>query len=274
MKLGLSTSLSHQSPEAWAKKHSNLGCKAVVFPVDSSAEPAVIEAYVTAAREHDLQIAEVGIWRNAIALDPEERKRNVAWSVAQLRLADAIKANCAVNVAGAAGPKWDGAYAENFSTETWKATVHMIREIIDTAEPKHTYFTIEPMPWMIPTGPDEYLRLIEAVDRDRFGVHMDLINLINSADRFFGIEKFARHTFETLGPYIKSCHLKDIRLREEYTFQLQECTPGEGTFPLELYADLVNEVDPDLPMIIEHLSSDQEYLAALAYVQNRLAKTL
>lgn len=270
MRLGLSTSLEHQSPAEWVKKHSELGCKAVVFPVDASAKPDLIEAYVKAASDHDLLIAEVGIWRNAIALDPQERAKNVEWSIAQLRLADDIRANCAVNVAGSTGPRWDGAYADNFSKATWDTTVRMIQEIIDTAKPKHTYFTIEPMPWMIPTGPEEYLKLIEAVDRERFGVHMDLINMINSADRYFGLASFAKHTFELLGPHIKSCHLKDIRLHEDFTFQLQECAPGEGTFPLELYVDLANRVDPDMPMIIEHLSSDQAYVDALSYVQSHL----
>lgn len=267
MKLGISSSLKHSSPTEWAQKQSNLGCEAVVFPVDSSTDRATIDAYVQAAADYNLHIAEVGIWRNAISLDPQEREANIAWSIAQLRLADDIKANCAVNVAGAAGPRWDGGYAENFSKETWDATIKMIQEIIDAVEPEHTYFTIEPMPWMIPTGPEQYLRLIEEVDRERFGVHMDLINMINSADRYFDMASFAKEAFELLGSQIKSCHLKDIRLLEEYTFQLQECAPGEGFFPIELYSQLASSIDPDMPMIIEHLNSDQEYADALAYVQ-------
>ena len=38
--------------------------------------------------------------------------------------------------------------------------VCMIQEIIDRAEPKNTKFSIESMPWMIPSSPDEYLRLM------------------------------------------------------------------------------------------------------------------
>ena len=50
------------------------------------------------------------------------------------------------------GPVWDGGYRENFSEDAWKKTVSMVREIIDRADVKNTYFTLEPMPWMIPTG--------------------------------------------------------------------------------------------------------------------------
>ena len=84
----------------------------------------------------------------------------------------------------------DGGYKENFTEEAWDKTVRTIQEIIDRADVKNTYFTIEPMPWMVPTGPKEYLKLIEAVDRERFSVHMDIINMINSAKRYFNPEKY------------------------------------------------------------------------------------
>ena len=59
------------------------------------------------------------------------------------RLADFLHARCAVNVAGAFGPKWDGGYKENFTDEAWKKTVSMVQEIIDRANPQNTFFTLE-----------------------------------------------------------------------------------------------------------------------------------
>lgn len=77
-------------------------------------------------------------------------------------LADKIGARCCVNVTGAlSGERWDGPHRDNFSKEAWKKNVRTIQTIIDEAKPQNTYFTIEPMPWMIPTGPEEYLNLIE-----------------------------------------------------------------------------------------------------------------
>ena len=69
-------------------------------------------------------------------------------------------AACCVNVVGTPyGPRWDGGYRDNFSRELWEMAVKMIRQVIDTARPQHTKFCIESMPWMIPSSPDEYLRL-------------------------------------------------------------------------------------------------------------------
>ncbi len=270
MKIGLSSPLGHDSPEEWAENMKRLGCGSVVFPVDSSSAEETIAGYEAAAQAQGLRIAEVGIWRNAISLSEREQNQAMDYSIRQLRLADRLGAACCVNVIGAMGERWDGAYAENFSKKAWDRAVKMIREVIDTVEPEHTYFTIEPMPWMYPTGPEEYLRLLEAVDRERFAVHMDVINMINTPERYFFPEKFVEHCFALLGDRIKSCHIKDIRLGQEFTFRLEECACGEGTFCLERYAQLANQADPNMPMIIEHLHTDEEYLQSLTYVKNRL----
>ncbi len=270
MRLGTSSPLAHSSAEEWAEKQAGLGCGAVVFPVQSSEPESRICEYKAAAEKHGLMIAEVGIWRNALAADPDERKKNIDWCVEQLRLADFLGARCAVNVAGAFGPRWDGHYRANFTPEARRQTVAMVREIIDRAAPKNTYFTLEPMPWMIPTSPKDYLRLVEEVDRDRFAVHLDVINMVNSAERYFGAEEFVDECTELLGSRIRSCHIKDVHLSEEYTFRLEECAPGQGEFPLRYYAEKLTELDGDMPVILEHLSTDEEYLRYLQYLKEEL----
>lgn len=270
MRIGLSTNFNEDSAEKWAAKMVSLGCKSVVFPLNCEAPDSQIDEYVAAAKENDLLIAEVGIWRNAIDRREDERKKNLEYSIGQLALADRIGARCAVNVGGSRGSRWDGGYKDNFSGEVWELTVDMARKIIDEVKPKNTFFTLEPMPWMVPTGPKEYLKLIEAVDRDRFGVHMDIINMINCPDRYFFHDEFLEETFDLLGDKIKSCHLKDIRLLDGYTFQLKECAIGEGVFNIEKYVELADKYDKDMPMIIEHLSSDEEYIKNIKYVKERL----
>ena len=270
MRLGTSSPLHHNSPEEWAANQIALGCRTVVFPVQSNEPEQKIIAYKEAADRAGLTIAEVGIWRNALAADPDERKRNRDYCVEQLRLADYLGARCAVNVAGAFGPRWDGGYRENFTKEAWDETVAMVRDIIDRADVKRTYFTLEPMPWMVPTGPKEYVRLLEAVDRDRFAVNMDIINMINSAERYFRPEEFVDECAELLGGQIRSCHIKDVHMSEKYTIRLEECGPGDGEFPLRYYAEKMHAIDPEMPVILEHLNTDEEYLRYLGYLRKEL----
>ena len=271
MYLGISSSLEHGSPEEWANKHKALGLKAVVFPVCCDDGEETIMAYKKAADEAGLTIAEVGVWRNTLAAAPDERKRWIDYAIRQLRMADAIGAACCVNVVGTPyGARWDGGYRDNFSKELWDMAVGMIRQVIDAVRPVHAKFCIESMPWMIPSSPDEYLRLIEDVDRSEFGTHLDVVNMITSPRRYFYNDDFLEECFQKLHGTIVSCHLKDILLKQEYTFQLQECACGEGTLDIERYARLANAEDNRMPMIIEHLTTDEEYEASVRYVKERL----
>lgn len=271
MRLGVSTDFGTSSAKEWVLANLELGLEAVVFPLNSEANEETIAEYANEAKKAGLKIAEVGIWRNAIDPDPDKEKANLKYSINQLILADKIGANCCVNVVGAfAGSRWDGGVKENFTKEAWDKSVRMIQTVIDEVNPKNTYFTIEPMPWMIPTGPEEYLKLIEDVNRDRFAVHMDIINMINCPDRYFYPEDFLYKSFDLLKGRIKSCHLKDVNLLGDFTFQLRECACGEGTFPIELYAELASREDPDMPLLIEHLKGDNEYRNSVEYVKKRL----
>lgn len=268
MILGISSPLRHGSPGEWAAKHKALGLGTVVFPVDHLAGEEAVMAYKAAADEAGLSIAEVGVWRNTLAADPAERRRWTDYAIGQLRMADAIGAACCVNVVGTPyGPRWDGGYRDNFSGGLWAMAVRMIREIIDTVRPKHTKFCIESMPWMIPSDPDEYLRLIEDVDRPEFGTHLDIVNMITSPKKYFYNDSFLEECFSKLKGTIISCHLKDIRLKEEYIFQLEECACGEGSLDLSLYTRLATAENPRMPMIIEHLDTDEQYEASVRYIR-------
>ncbi|MBP5305118.1 MAG: sugar phosphate isomerase/epimerase [Lachnospiraceae bacterium] len=270
MRLGTSSPLAHTSPLEWANNQVKLGCSTVVFPVQSNETQERIDAYKKAANDAGLTIAEVGIWKNALARDEGERRKNLDYCVEQLRLADYIGAGCAVNVAGAFGPIWDGGYKENYSRDAFNKIVSMVREIIDRADPKNTYFTLEPMPWMIPTGPRQYLELINAVDRDRFAVHIDIFNMISSAERYFFADEFIEECLDLLGKYVKSCHIKDVHLDRRYTLRLEECGPGDGEFPLRHYAEKINKIDPEMPVILEHLDTDEDYVKYLSYLKEEL----
>lgn len=274
MRLGIASGLKHTCPEEWACKLNELGCRSVVFPVDYTCDKKVITEYVEAAKKYDLTIAEVGVWCSPISSNLEKREAAMERCIEQLKLADQIGAKCCVNVVGSLGERWDGAYRENFSQELWDIVVKSIQDIIDAVNPQNTYYAIEPMPWMIPMDPDQYVKLIKDVDRERFGVHMDIVNWITSPQKYFFNEEFIEECFEKLGDQIKSCHIKDISLQEEFTWNLKEVACGKGILNLEKYAELANKASINMPMIIEHLTDDEEYKKSFAYTKERLLEYL
>lgn len=60
MRLGLNFTPPHETPEEWADILIERGYRAASFPVNYKAPAHVIDAYVKAAAERDIMIAEVG----------------------------------------------------------------------------------------------------------------------------------------------------------------------------------------------------------------------
>jgi sugar phosphate isomerase/epimerase len=145
--------------------------------------------------------------------------------------------------------------------------VEITREIIDAVKPRRTFFTLEPMPWIFPDSPDNYLRLIAAIDRRAFAVHLDPVNMINSPHRYFHNATFIRECFQKLGPYIESCHAKDTLLAQKLTTHLDEVRPGLGRLDYTVFLTELNKLDPDLPLLLEHLPDETEYRLAADYVR-------
>lgn len=249
-----------------------MGLEAINFPLTCEDNDTLIDEYFKEAKKNKLEIAEVGVWRNTLDLNEDARREAIAYTIGQLELADRIGSRCCVNILGARGARWDGAYKENFSKETWNLGVKTIQEIIDAVKPQNTYFTIESMPWMFPTGPDEYLQMLEDVDRDRFAVHMDVFNWITTPRRYFFHEEFICECFEKLGKDIKSCHLKDVRMEDDYTLFFREINAGNGGINIKHLIETALSYDQNMSFIIEHLDSEEEYLKSVSYIKDLMKR--
>ena len=145
--------------------------------------------------------------------------------------------------------------------------VETTRGIIDAVQPTRTFFALETMPWAYPDSADSYLRLLKAIDRKRFAVHLDPVNLVCSPQRYFSNGKLIRECFTKLGPYIKSCHAKDIILSDKLTTHLDEIRPGLGGLDYTVFLHEVSK-HKDLPLMLEHLSGAQEYKLAAEHVRS------
>ena len=88
MRLGLNFTPPHETPEEWADILIERGYRAASFPVNYKAPAHVIDAYVKAAAERDIMIAEVGVWNSPHHPDPEQAALAREACLEQLRLAE------------------------------------------------------------------------------------------------------------------------------------------------------------------------------------------
>ena len=268
VRLGGPIFLKSDDPAALAEEHRRLGYSAAYCPSVSVGETEKIRAIRDAFAARNVVIAEVGAWKNMLDPDTAVRQANLAYVTERLALADAVGARCCVDIAGSFNAKyWYGMHPENLSKRFLDATVANCRAVIDSVKPTRTRFTIEMMPWSLPDTPDAYLELIRAVDRPAFGVHLDVCNVVNSPARFYGNKAVIEECFRKLGPWIVSCHAKDLAWVPEYNVHFAEVVPGRGEIDYAAYLRELSRLRVDAPLMLEHLKSAAEYDEARAYIQ-------
>ncbi|HET7559859.1 MAG TPA: TIM barrel protein, partial [Limnochordia bacterium] len=228
MRLGGPVVGGFADPERWISELRRRGYTAAYCPVDHRADAATVRAVANAAERAGVVIAEVGAWSNPLSPDEATRRSALAHCIAQLDLAERIGARCCVNISGSCAEQWDGPHAANLTEATFERIVDSVRTIIDAVKPQRTCYTLETMPWAYPNSVESYARLIQAIDRPAFAVHFDPVNLISSPERYYDNAALIRAFVERLGPSIKSCHAKDIRLAGKLTVHLDEVRPGLG----------------------------------------------
>ncbi len=247
-------------PEGLALAHRKLGYRAAYCPGVGLNETEKIRDFEAAFKKHDVAIAEVGRWVNLLDADPAKRAANLKLVTEGLALAEAIGARCCVDIAGSFSTKeWYGPHPDNLSPKFFDAVVENARKIIDAVKPKRAKFCYEMMGWAIPEGPDSYLRLIKAVDRPAFGVHLDPCNAINSPERYYRTTDLLNECFDKLGPWIASCHAKDLAWKVEMNLHFVEVTVGEGTIDFATYLKRLAALAGDVPLMIEHMANAEEY---------------
>jgi sugar phosphate isomerase/epimerase len=267
VRLGGPIFLKSNDPAELAREHRKWGYSAAYVPPVEVEDTAVVQAIEKAYKAEGVVIAEVGAWVNMLDPDAEKRRKNLAYVTRRMALADAVGALNCVDIAGSYNADvWYGPHPKNLSKEFFDATVENCRKVIDAAKPKRSKFTIEMMGWMIPDNADVYLRLVKAVDRAAFAVHMDICNVINSPQRFYENTAFIEECFAKLGPLIQSCHAKDLEWKPEMNVHFVEVIPGRGSLDYSAYLREIAKLPQRPPLMLEHLKGPDEYREGKEYI--------
>ncbi len=267
IRLGGPSFANTEDPEALALAHRKLGYRAAYCPGVALKDTDRIRALSEAFARHDVVIAEVGRWCNLLDADAEKRRRNLETVTEGLALAEAIGARCCVDIAGTFSPtSWFGPHPDNLSSRAFDAIVENARKIIDAVRPKRARFCYEMMGWALPDTPESYARVIKAVDRTAFGVHLDPCNLVNSPEKFYHNTALLNECFDKLGPWIMSCHAKDLTWDVELSVHFREVAPGQGSLDYTAYLKRLAALPQNPPLMIEHLKTAEEYAAAKEHI--------
>jgi sugar phosphate isomerase/epimerase len=262
-------------PVALARAHKRKGFTAAYAPKVDLKDGAKISAIRDAFEKEDVMIAEVGFWDNLVDLDPVSRKANRQSMVEALALAEELGARCAIDIFGSYchGNGNSRHSAKNFSTDAFDEAVEMARYFIDTVKPRTAFFVFEIFPFSVVDSPTEIARLLEAVDRRQFGVHLDLVNLVNSPRAYWFSGEIMRESVRLFGDRIVAAHAKDIKLKEPaISVILEEVVAGEGNLDIAAFLRELQRLPLEVPLLMEHLATEEEYDVAAAHYRKVAAQ--
>ena len=263
LRLGAPVGGAGDDPDALARAHRAKGYRAAYCPELRLDDRERIRATVEAFARHDVVIAEVGRWVNLLDPDAAARRRNLQTVTDGLALAEAVGARCCVDIAGSfSATSWFGPHPDNLGERFFEAAVENARKILDAVKPARTTFCYEMMAWSLPDSPDACLRLLKAVDRPAFSVHLDPCNLVNSPERYYRASDLLRECYRKLGPRIASVHVKDLAWELEMAVHFREVPIGKGSIDHGVLLAEHARNAPGAPLMLEHLASAAEYDAA------------
>jgi sugar phosphate isomerase/epimerase len=221
----------------------------------------------------DIVIGEVQAWVNPMDPRPEVRRRNRRRVAEALAIADEVNAVCCATVVGSLDTDDEvghvAPHPDNFSQSTFEEVIAWLRQLLDEVNPRRACLTLEISPWTFLDGVDSYRRVLDAVNHPRMAVHLDPANTICSTRLYFSTTAVINRLFDELGPWIVSCHAKDI-LQDHRPNQvtIHEVLPGKGVLDYRTYIRRIRDLSPDMPVIIEHLPSKQDYREAAAFIRD------
>ena len=273
MRLGGPILEAFDGPAGWIAALRQRGYTTATWPLGADADDATVDAFVAAAAEADIVIAEVGAWNNnPLNANENVRQQAIANIQERLALADRVGACCCVNVAGSRGDRWDGPDAHNYSAEAFEQIVASVQTIIDGVRPTRTFYTLEPMPWMLPDSVESYVALLEAIDRPQFAVHFDPVNIVTHPRLYYDNGAMIRAFCAELGPHIKAVHAKDTLLHGDLTAHLDEVPPGQGNLDYATLLAELEQLNPDMPVLMEHFHDESAYETGAAYIRRVAAE--
>jgi len=85
---------------------------------------------------------------------------------------------------------------------------------------------------------------------------------------YYDTGSLLRDCFARLGPWIVSCHAKDITLGNALALHLDEVPPGLGHLDYRTYLTELDRLAGSPPLMLEHLSTPDDYRAASARLRD------
>jgi sugar phosphate isomerase/epimerase len=220
-------------------------------------------AGMTAARAKDIagvyraagiSIHALGVYATLIHPDPQERKANLAYFDAMMKLGDAMGVHAFLSEMGHYKPEGPApAVAYDWQDEVWKTAVSTGKELAHVAEANGATVLLEPIYRSLLASAKRTRVFLEEVGSQKVRAQLDPANLLEVND--------LEEMFQQLKPWIGGIHAKDRKLHVT-----AGVAAGKGDLDYPKFVTLSARTAPGVPLIVEYAGTKQ-YREALAHLR-------
>lgn len=209
--------------------------------------PGLAQSIGEAFDKQGVTISVLGCYLHMFERDVEQRRVNKERFKELLR--NARDFGCSIVAAETGGP-WHGEYSDG----EWSVLTSTIEELAEEAQKHGVRVGLEAASGHLIDTSSMLKRMLDEVRSSHIGVVIDPGNLL-TADNFGKQDEVIEEAFVLLGDRVIAGHAKDRFLSEDA--KLLVGTAGTGQMNYKLYAQLIEQYCPNIPLIMEEASEGQ-----------------
>lgn len=214
-------------------------------------------------RSAGIEIHSIGVYTNLIHPDQSERKANLDYFEAMMKVAVSMGVKALITESGHYRPESPEArpispIAYDFRENVWKQMVTTGKELAQRAEHHNVNVLFEASDQSFLASAKRTRMFLEEVGSPRIRALLDAANLLELND--------LEEMFAQLRPWIDCLHAKDRKLHANHGV-----AAGQGDLDYQKYVTLAAKLSPSVPMIVEYVGT-KELPPALAHLRDAMHK--
>ena len=241
-----------------------------------------------AFRDANIPIVAISGYTNIIHPDPVKKAENLKNLKTLLRFARDLGTPYVISETGTFCEESDWVYdPKNGTEEAYEEICSAITDLAKFAYDNGSVFLVENYVNNVVGSVDQVLRLFSDVNHTGLGLLMDPTNYFTDKNADY-VDGEINRIFNALADKIKIAHAKDFKKAEDtgekhadidaseaHSFRgagaIELPAPGMGILNYELYVKRLSKLNPNIPIIIEHLD-ESDIPRAKKYVDDVLKK--
>ncbi len=155
-------------------------------------------------------------------------------------------------------------HPDNDTPEAWEDLVVSMRQAIEIAEEYQVTLAFEPEVANVVDSAIKARRIIEQIGSPYLKVVMDGANIFHTGE-LPRMREMLDEAFALLGEHIAFAHAKDL----DRDGEAGHLAAGKGLLDYDQYLSLLNDVDPDIPIVLHGLS-EAEVNGCVAFLREKI----